>query len=121
VLAELQRGRGYAEPVLVKADGRVRFVAVEDLDWVEAADNYVRLHARGQQHLVRETIRSFEARLDPARFARIHRSAIINLSRIRELQPTFNGEYTVFLTSGAKLTLSRTYGDAVRARLGGER
>jgi len=82
VLAELQRGRGYAERVLVKADGRVRFVAVEDLHWVEAADNYVRLHARGQQHLVRETIRSFETRLDPARFARIHRSAIINLSRI---------------------------------------
>ena len=120
MLAELQRGRGYAERVLVKADGRVRFVAVEDLHWVEAADNYVRLHARGQQHLVRETIRSFEARLDPAWFAQIHRSAIINLSRIRELQPTFNGEYTVLLTSGAKLTLSRTYRDAVRARLGGE-
>jgi two-component system LytT family response regulator len=95
-------------------------VAVEDLDWVEAAHNYVRLHVRGQQHLVCETIRSFEARLDPARFDRIHRSAIINLSRIRELQPTFNGEYTVFLTSGAKLTLSRTYRGVVRARLGGE-
>jgi two-component system LytT family response regulator len=120
VLGELQRERSYADRVLVKSDGRLRFVAVEDLDWVEAADNYVRLHAGNQRHLVRETIRSFQARLDPARFARIHRSAIVNLSRIRELQPTFNGEYTVLLTSGAKLTLSRTYRDAVRARLGGD-
>jgi two-component system LytT family response regulator len=119
VLEEIQQQRGYADRVLVKSEGRIRFVAVQDLDWVEAADNYVRLHTGDQRHLVRETIRRFEARLDPARFARIHRSAIVNLSRIRELQPTFNGEYTVFLTSGAKLTLSRTYRDAVRARLGG--
>ncbi|HEU5041467.1 MAG TPA: LytTR family DNA-binding domain-containing protein [Gemmatimonadales bacterium] len=120
VLGELQRGRGYADRVVVKSEGRIRFVAVEELDWVEAADNYVRLHAGNQRHLVRETIRSVEARLDPARFARIHRSAIVNLSKIRELQPTFNGEYAVLLTSGARLTLSRTYRDAVRARLGGE-
>jgi two-component system LytT family response regulator len=120
VLRELQRGRGYADRVLVKSDGRIRFLAVEALDWVEAADNYVRLHAGDQRHLLRETIRSVEARLDPTRFARIHRSAIVNLSKIRELQPTFNGEYMVTLTSGAKLTLSRTYRDAVRARLGGD-
>jgi two-component system LytT family response regulator len=104
----------------VKSDGRIRFVPVTDLEWVEAADNYVRLHARGERHLLRETIRSLEGRLDPARFARVHRSAIVNLSRIRELQPTFNGEYVVLLDTGTRLTLSRSYRDAVRARLGGE-
>ncbi len=90
------------------------------MDWIEAADNYVRLHARGERHLVRETVRSLEGRLDPAHFARIHRSAIVNLARIRELQPTFNGEYAVLLELGTKLTLSRSYRDAVRAKLGGE-
>ena len=120
VLDELRRERGYADRLLVKHDGRIRFVPVADLEWVEAADNYVRLHARGERHLLRETIRSLEGRLDPARFARVHRSAIVNLARVRELQPTFNGEYAILLDSGAKLTLSRSYRDAVRARLGGE-
>ncbi|HEX6434767.1 MAG TPA: LytTR family DNA-binding domain-containing protein [Gemmatimonadales bacterium] len=118
VLALLERGRGYAERVLVKADGRIRFVPVEEIDWIEAADNYVRLHAGGQRHLVRETIGNMESRLDPHHFARIHRSTIVNLSRIQEMQPTFNGEYTVVLTSGTKLTLSRSYRDVVRERLG---
>jgi two-component system, LytTR family, response regulator len=117
VLALLERGRGYAERVLVKDEGRIRFVPVEEIDWIEAADNYVRIQAGGQRHLVRETIGSLERRLDPHRFARIHRSTVVNLSRIRELQPTFNGEYTVILSSGTKLTLSRTYRDAVRERL----
>ena len=120
VLEELRRDRGYVERLLVKSDGRIRFVPVADLEWIEAADNYVRLHARGERHLLRETIRSLEGRLDPVHFARIHRSAIVNLARIRELQPTFNGEYAVLLDTGARLTLSRSYRDAVRARLGGE-
>jgi DNA-binding LytR/AlgR family response regulator len=74
--------------------------------------------ATAEPHLVRETMAAMEARLDPARFARIHRSTIVNLARIRELQPTFNGEYAVLLHSGAKLTLSRGYRDALRSRLG---
>jgi two-component system LytT family response regulator len=120
VLADLQRERGWAERLLVRQEGRIRLVPVEAVDWIEAADNYVRIHAGGERHLLRETIRSLEERLDPARFARIHRSAIVNLSCIRELQPTFNGEYAVLLKTGAKLTLSRSYRDVVRARLGGE-
>ena len=118
VLDSLQRGRGYAERVLVRGDGRIRFVPVDEIEWVEAADNYVRLHAGEERHLVRDTMAALERRLDPARFARIHRSAIVRLDRIRELQPTFNGEYTVLLASGARLTLSRGYRDAVLARLG---
>jgi two-component system, LytTR family, response regulator len=87
LVAELRRDRGYAERLLVKHDGRIRFVPVAKLEWVEAADNYVRLYTRGERHLLRETIRSLERRLDPSRFVRVHRSAMVNLSRIRELQP----------------------------------
>jgi two-component system LytT family response regulator len=118
VLTELQRGQGYARRVVVRSEGRLRFVPVEEIDWIEAADNYVRLHAGGERHLLRETMASVEARLDPAHFARIHRSSIVNLSRVRELEPTFNGEYSVLLRSGARLTLSRGYREAVIARLG---
>jgi two-component system LytT family response regulator len=118
VLAELERARGYAQRILVRSDGRIRLVAVGEVDWIEAADNYVRVHAGAERHLVRETMAAMEARLDPSRFARIHRSTIVNLARIRELQPTFNGEYVVLLHTGAKLTLSRGYRDALRSRLG---
>jgi two-component system, LytTR family, response regulator len=118
VLAELERSRGYAQRVLVRSDGRIRLVPVAEVDWIEAADNYVRVHAGVERHLVRETMAAMEARLDPARFARIHRSTIVNLARIRELQPTFNGEYAVLLHTGAKLTLSRGYREALRSRLG---
>jgi two-component system LytT family response regulator len=120
MLAEMRRRSGYADRLLVKDDGRIHFVALEEIDWMEAADNYVRLHAGERQHLLRETMSRLEERLDPARFARIHRSTMVNLARIRHLEPTFNGEYLVLLRSGAKLTLSRSYRDAVKARLGGE-
>jgi two-component system LytT family response regulator len=119
VLAELERSRGFAQRILVRSDGRIRLVSVSEVDWIEAADNYVRLHSGTERHLVRETMAAMENRLDPSRFARIHRSTIVNLARIRELQPTFNGEYVVILQSGAKLTLSRGYRDALRDRLGG--
>ncbi len=120
VLAQLQRAQGHARRLLVRSDGRIRFVPVDDIDWIEAADNYARLHVGAERHLVRETMGSLEARLDPARFARIHRSTIVNLARIRELQPTFNGEYTVFLQTGSRLTLSRGYRETLRARLGAD-
>jgi two-component system, LytTR family, response regulator len=119
VLGELERGRGYAERIVVKDDGRIRLVPTADVDWIEAADNYVRLHVGSKRHLLRETIRNIEARLDPRQFVRIHRSTMVNLARIQELQPTFNGEYTVILDSGARLTMSRTYRDAVRKQLEG--
>jgi two-component system LytT family response regulator len=118
VLAELQRAQGHAQRLLVRSEGRIRLVGVDDVDWIEAADNYARLHVGAERHLIRETMGSLEARLDPGRFARIHRSTIVSLAKIRELQPTFNGEYDVFLKSGAKLTLSRGYRDALRQRLG---
>ena len=81
----------------------------ERVDWVEASGNYLRLHAGAKTHMLRETMNNLEARLDPARFWRIHRSTIVNVERIRELQPLFHGDYVVILRDGKELTLSRTY------------
>jgi two-component system LytT family response regulator len=97
--------------LMVKSGDRFVFVRDEEIDWVEADGNYVRLHAGAAEHLLRETIRGLEARLDPERFMRIHRSTIVNLDRVREIHPLFHGEYRVVLADGTKLTLSRGYRD----------
>jgi len=120
VLAELRAREQYAERLLVKGDGRVSVVQVDEVDWIEAADNYARVHTARGRYLVREPIKSLERKLNPRRFARVHRSAIVNLARVRELQPMFGGEYVIILSTGAKLTLSRGYRDAFRERLGSE-
>jgi len=101
----------YLERLVVKAGGRVYFVKAEEIDWVEAAGNYVNLHVGNETHLLRETMGHLETRLDPQRFVRIHRSTLVHLDRIKELQPLFNGDYTVILRNGSALTLSRTYRD----------
>src|SRR5262245_59731932 len=95
--------------LVVKSGGRVFFLRTDEIDWIEAAGNYVRLHLGEESHLFRETMNGIEARLDGRRFARIHRSRIVNTERIKELQPWFNGEYVVVLRNGARLTLSRGY------------
>jgi len=118
LLAELRPRAEYADRLLVKGNERVLVVSVDDVDYVEAADNYVRLQTRAGRHLMRETIKGLEARLDPRRFARIHRSTIVNLSRVRELQPLFNGEMAVVLKDGTTLTMSRGYRDAFVERFG---
>jgi two-component system LytT family response regulator len=120
VLAELRSRERFADRLLVKGEGRVAVVQVDEVDWIEAADNYARVHTARGRFMVREPIKSLEARLDPHRFARVHRSAIVNLARVRELQPMFGGEYLVILSTGAKLALSRGYRDAFRERLGSE-
>jgi two-component system LytT family response regulator len=91
---------------------------VQELDWAEAADNYVRLHAGKDAHLVRETLQAFARRLDPATFLRIHRSTLVNVNRIRELRPLFHGDYTVRLKDGTELTLSRRFRAALAEPLG---
>jgi two-component system LytT family response regulator len=96
----------------------VFFLRTGDLDWIEAAGNYVRLHLGEESHLFRETMNRMEARLDPKRFVRIHRSRIVNTERIKELQPWFNGEYVVVLRNGARLPLSRGYRDKLQEQLG---
>lgn len=104
--------------LVVKNEGRVIFVRAEDLDWIEAADYYVKLHTQGQVHLLREPLSALETRLDPDRFFRVHRSAIVNLDRIKELQPYFKGEHVLILQDGTRLKLSRARRESLEARLG---
>lgn len=104
--------------IAVKGSGRVVLVKVNDIDWIEAADNYVNLHTGKDAHLHRETMTALEQKLPASKFLRISRSAMVNVERIRELQPMFHGDYTVILQNGAKLTLSRGYREALNQLLG---
>ena len=106
------------ERLVVKSGGRVFFLRTDEIDWIEAAGNYVRLHLGQEAHLFRETMNRMEARLDPRRFARIHRSRIVNTERIKELQPWFNGEHVIILRDGTRLTLSRGYKDRLQEQIG---
>ena len=85
------------------------FVDLESVDWLEAADNYVRVHVQRREHLVRETLAALDAQLDPDRFVRIHRSVIVNVARIAEVRPTSHGDAEVLLRDGARLAVSRTW------------
>jgi two-component system LytT family response regulator len=105
--------------IMVKDGGRVFFLPVEEIDWVEAADYYVRLHVGKSTHLVRESLASLEASLDPARFVRIHRSAIVNVDRIREMRPDWRNRSTVVLASGERLPISRSRREALERALKG--
>lgn len=99
---------GYLTRLMIKSGGRVLFLRVEDIVWIEAADNYVQLHiGQKKAHLLRETLNALEAKLSPSMFFRIHRSTIVNLNHVVELQPYANGDYVVLLDNGMKLKLSR--------------
>ena len=119
-----QRSRGavarYLDRIMIHSRGRMFFAKTVDIDWIEAADNYVRLHVGGQAHLVRERIATLEERLDPAMFVRIHRSTIINLDSVRELKPWSSGELIVVLRDGAHVKLSRTYRERLQKLLNNE-
>ena len=103
---------------VIKAGGRVFFVRADEVDWIEAAGNYVKLHVGSDAHLLRETMSAVEVQLPPDTFYRIHRCHIVNIERVKELQPWFNGEYVVFLRTGARLTLSRGYREKLQDRIG---
>ena len=94
---------------MVKSSGRVFFLKVDDIDWIEAAGNYLNIHIGSQAHLLRETMNGIETQLEPRRFVRIHRSTLVNIERIKELSPLFHGDYVVTLANGTRLTLSRSY------------
>lgn len=100
---------GFLERVLVKRGGRVYFFKTDEIEWVEAYGNYVRLHFEAATYLLRETITNLETKLDPQKFARVHRSGLVNLERIREMQPIFGGRAKLVLASGRELTASRRY------------
>ena len=118
LLPDMRRPPQGRDRLVIKSSGRIYFVRTSDIDWCEAAGNYVRLHVGQQTHMVRDTMGHLESNLDPQQFARIHRSAIVNVDRIQELQSSFNGEYVVLLRGGARLTLSRGYRDSLQIRLG---
>jgi two-component system LytT family response regulator len=99
----------YLERIAVKSDGRVFFVRVEEVDYIESAANYVKIRVGTESHLIRERLGDLAARLDPAHFARIHRSTIVNLDKIKEIQPWFSGDALVILRGGQKLRLSRMF------------
>ena len=112
---------GTAERLLIREEGRVRVVPVAEIEYLEAARNHVRVHAGRTTHLLREPLSALEARLGPNRFARIHRSTVVNLERVAEIQPWFSGDCMILLEGGTKLRLSRGYRQEFEARLGRSR
>lgn len=118
LLEELKAGSKYLERLVIKSGGRVSFLDVEEIDWIEAEGNYVSVHSGKKSHLLREAIGSLEAQLDPKKFRRVHRSAIVRIDRIKELQPWFHGEYRIVLHSGHELMLSRNYRENLQEALG---
>lgn len=108
LLDERGRGQRYVERFLVRTRGKVVVVRTQDLDWIEAADYYATLHAGGEAHLIRQTMAELEGSLDPQKFVRVHRGAIVNVDRIREVHPLFRGDCTLVLTDGTSVRLSRT-------------
>ncbi len=117
LLDEPRRKRGYATRLVVRDGPRVSFVPVADIDWIDASGTYARLHAGSRAPLLRETLKSLEARLDPERFVRVHRSAIVNVERIVAIEPYFHGEYVLTLRDGTKVTSSRTCSGRLREML----
>ena len=118
LLEELKAESKYLERLVIKAGGRVFFLEASEIDWIEAEGNYVSVHSGKKSHLLRETISSLEAQLDPKKFRRIHRSSIVQIDKIKELQPWFHGEYRIVLHTGAQLMLSRNYRENLQEALG---
>jgi two-component system LytT family response regulator len=114
LLQDVSPERKAMDRLVIKSDGRVVFLKTREVDYAEAAGNYLSLHVGKDTYLIRETMNAFEARLDPEKFLRIHRSTIVNIERIKEVQPWFKGEYVVTLRDGTELSLSRTYRDKLR-------
>jgi two-component system LytT family response regulator len=118
VLEEIKTKPVHLERLVIKMNGHVFFVKTDEIDWLEAEGNYVRLHAGKESYLLRDTISALESQLDPKKFVRVHRSAIVNIDSIQELQPWFHGEYRIILKEGVELTLSRSYRERLHEALG---
>jgi len=118
LLEELKPAPRYLDRLVIRSAGKVVFLGAAEIDWIESASNYVRLWAAGTSHLHRETMNAVEARLDPRVFVRVHRTAIINLERVKEMVPWFHGDYVVILRDGTRVTTSKGYRRRVREILG---
>ena len=111
------RSRKWPERIVVKDGERFDFVSVESIDWIESANNYVQLHCGSRHHLLSESLTNLEGRLNPARFLRIHRGRIVNLSRIEAIHPLMGGTYELELRSGTRLTTGRQYKNQIQTLL----
>ena len=118
LLDEVRGGRGHLQRVVVPVGHRSVFIRTEEIDWIEAERNYIRLHVGRQAYLLRQNLSRIESALDPATFCRIHRSTIVNIDRIRAVEPLFHGEYLVLLQNGTKLTSGRSYRRTLHALMG---
>jgi two-component system LytT family response regulator len=114
LLQQLSTQPKYLSRIALRAGGRISFVGVEDILYVQAAENYVQLHLKGSRHLLHVPIATLESSLDPSMFLRIHRSLIVNLRHIQELETGAHGEYIVLLQGGARLQSSRSYHDKIK-------
>jgi two-component system LytT family response regulator len=117
LLGNLRREQETPDRFIIKSHGRVVFLRVEEIDVMRAVGNYVRLQVGRDSHLMRETITGMEAKLDPDRFMRIHRSTIVNLDRVKEVHPWAKGEYVVIMRDGTRLIMSRRYRERLNERL----
>jgi two-component system LytT family response regulator len=106
------------ERLVIRNGSRIATLPIDEIDWIEAQDDYAEIHAGGRSYLVRQSLHKLAASLDPGRFVRIHRKSIVNVRRVKELEPMFHGEYVVFLHDGTRLKLSRTYRNQLRRLLG---
>lgn len=118
LLESVRPGPRYVERLMIRSLGRVYFIRADEIDWIESEGNYVRIHAGKESHFLRDTLGGIEARLDRQKFVRIHRSTIINVESIKELQPLFSGDYTVILHNGERLTMSRGHKEKLLSLIG---
>ena len=118
LLESIRAQQEYLDRIIIRADGRITFLQTREIDWIEADDKYVHLHTGKGARMVRQTLAAIEGQLDPKKFLRVHRSAMVNVDRIKELQPLFNGEHSLILDDGTRLTLSRKYKDKLFELLG---
>jgi two-component system LytT family response regulator len=113
------KGGSHQNKLVMKDERKIWFVPVESIDWIKAEGKYVLVHAGKEEHLMRESLVALEAKLDPKKFIRIHRSSIVNIDRIKELHPWFHGDYRILLNNGKELVLSRTYRKKFQEVIGG--
>jgi two-component system LytT family response regulator len=118
LLESMRAQQQYLDRIIIRADGRITFLHTREIDWIEADDKYLHLHTEKGARLVRQTLTAMESQLDPKKFVRVHRSTMVNVDRIKELQPLFNGEHSLILENGTRLTLSRKYKDKLFELLG---
>jgi two-component system LytT family response regulator len=116
-MVEEFKGQQAPDRLVIRTSGRLLFVHLADIDWIEAADNYVCIHAGGKSHMLSEKISALEERLDPRRFIRVHRSRMVNLDKVREVHPMFNGDYVFLLRDGTEVSSGRNYRERLRAML----